>query len=219
MKLTIALVEEQSDAESAVAGTFEAGGTWTVLRCAPPDAPLRGAQIALHVVHVGNAADLCSLLRRRSYTGPILVVSEGTSIEASVAVLEAGADDYLAEPFASAELIARARALIRRASGTFEAVAPIRVAGTTLHLGPQCISLTPTEARVLEVLLRTPNDVVSRVELLRDAFNLTFSPGTNVVDVHISKIRRKLEGTGLRIEKARGTGYRLAGIDSLTCAS
>ncbi len=148
---------------------------------------------------------------------PILVLTARDAIDSRVAALEAGADDYLVKPFAFAELVARITALVRRAGGPRWAPAnelPVvmrddLVVEATGALGVKSASLSPREYALLGCLLRRPGEVVTRAEILREAFGYDFDPGTNVIDVHLTHLRKKLTGFPVTIETVRGAGIRL----------
>jgi two-component system OmpR family response regulator len=135
------------------------------------------------------------------------------AVEDRVAGLDQGADDYLVKPFSFAELAARVRALARRAQpeatrlslGTLE----LDLLRHSAHVGETRLELTQTEFALLATLLRASGDAVSRRELLHEVWGLRFDPGTNVVDVHVNRLRRKLEDAGLAstIRTVRGQGY------------
>jgi DNA-binding response OmpR family regulator len=144
---------------------------------------------------------------------PILVLTARDAIEARVAALDAGADDYLVKPFAFAELVARIAALARRAAGP--RWAPVSDVPLTLRddlmveSGSRTAALSPREYALLGCLLRRRGEVVTRAEILRDAFGYEFDPGTNVIDVHLNHLRKKLAGFPVAIETVRGAGIRL----------
>jgi two-component system, OmpR family, copper resistance phosphate regulon response regulator CusR len=164
-----------------------------------------------------NGLQLAAELRREGVATPILMLTARDSTEDVVRGLDAGADDYLTKPFAFDELVARVRALGRR-SGT-------PAAGGTLHFadveldrgrfhatrGGRDLGLTPREFRLLAYLLERPEQVVGRTELLEKVWDLSFDPGSNVVDVHISNLRRKLEqgGAPRLLHTVRGVGFAL----------
>ena len=164
-----------------------------------------------------NGLQLAAELRREQVRTPILMLTARDSTEDVVRGLDAGADDYLTKPFAFDEFVARLRALGRRA-----AVAPaggvLRVADVELDRsrhratrGGRELALTPREFRLLAYLLERPDEVVTRVELLEKVWDMSFDPGTNVVDVHVSNLRRKLEegGAPRLLHTVRGVGFSL----------
>ena len=144
---------------------------------------------------------------------PVLVLTARDAVESRTAALDAGADDYLVKPFAFAELLARVRALVRRAAGPrwapLEAPGVVVEPDLTVRAGGRSIALSPREHALLAYLVRRRGEVVSRVEVLRDVFGYGFDPGTNLVDVHLTHLRRKLAGTSITIETIRGSGFRL----------
>ena len=156
--------------------------------------------------------------RAARVTAPMLVLSARDRVEDRVRGLDLGADDYLVKPFAFAELLARLRALTRRASAMgLEGDAPLVRGPLTIDsvrrevslFGAQ-LALTPTEISLLALFARRA-DVVTRKELLREVWGYHFDPGTNVVDVHVGRLRKKLEAApgGVRVLAVRGVGYRL----------
>ncbi|HTA84973.1 MAG TPA: response regulator transcription factor [Silvibacterium sp.] len=156
-------------------------------------------------------------LRRRSCPTPILVLTAVGDVNRKIDLINAGADDYLTKPFDLGELIARCKALIRRSRGTAH---PVLTAGTlTLNNVEQIvrqngkpIDLSPTEYRILEYLMYRPRAIVSKRELLEHLYDFTWEHHSNVVEVHVSNLRKKLneQGSGTSpIETIRGRGYRL----------
>jgi two-component system, OmpR family, copper resistance phosphate regulon response regulator CusR len=153
----------------------------------------------------------------RRLGAPVLVLSARRAVETKVAALDAGASDYLAKPFALDELLARVRALLRR--GPAEVAdepgpAPaFRLDGSQRELtlpDGRRVPLSEREFAVLEYLSRTPNQIVSRERILNAVWEYQFDPRSNVVDVYVARLRRKLEPR-VRIETVRGGGYRLLG--------
>lgn len=153
--------------------------------------------------------------RQRDRAQPILVVTAQQAVSTRVRVLDAGADDYLVKPFAFEELVARLRALLRRSGHRRDSLAQIG----QLHLSqdkPEVlvrgrpVRLSPKEHALLEHLSRRRDDVVTRAELLRTVFKYSSDPGTNLVDVHMAHLRRKIAGGGVSIETLRGVGFRLS---------
>jgi DNA-binding response OmpR family regulator len=162
-----------------------------------------------------DGLDLLHWLRQTSQRLPILVVTAQTAIPPRVATLDAGADDYLVKPYAREELVARIRALLRRTSAR-RSSRVLRADELGFRDGnPGQLArqpwprLSPKEQALLDHLLCRRDEVVTRPELLSAVFGYGFDPGTNLVDVHMAHLRRKLEGTGVRIETLRGIGFRL----------
>ena len=146
---------------------------------------------------------------------PILVLTARDAVEARVDALQRGADDYLVKPFAFAELVARIGALARRAGGprwqpAGDAPLVMRDDLVVEAAGKQ-VSLSPREFALLACLLRRRGEVVTRAEILREAFGYDFDPGTNVIDVHLTHVRKKLTGFPIALETVRGIGIRLIG--------
>jgi DNA-binding response OmpR family regulator len=152
-------------------------------------------------------------LRAAGVHVPILVLTARDAVDARVAALDGGADDYLVKPFAYAELVARIGALTRRAGGPRWAPAtdlPLRMRDDlVVESSGKSAALSPREYALLGCLVRRRGEVVSRAEILRDAFGYDFDPGTNVIDVHLTHLRKKLTGFPIMIETVRGAGIRL----------
>jgi len=158
-------------------------------------------------------------LRKRKNTAPILLLSARGEVNERVVGLNAGADDYLPKPFELAELIARVRALTRRSGENNSSV--LRVADLTLDVvthkaqrGGREIELTTREYRLLEFLLRSAGRLCGRMTILEQVWDYDFDPGTNLVDVYISRLREKIDaGFELKLLlTVRGTGYVLKEI-------
>ncbi len=165
--------------------------------------------------------DGLSLLQRLRKAGsgvPVLVLTAKDEKESVVALLNAGADDYVTKPFDLGELIARAKALIRRGKGKSHAVlrvndVEINVADHTVSRSGQPVSLTAMEYRVLEYLAHRQGAVVSKTELLEHLYDFNWERFSNVIEVYISGLRRKLDDAGgdKLIQTLRGQGYILRG--------
>ena len=160
---------------------------------------------------------LIEKLRSARVQIPVLILSAKRSVDDRVKGLQSGGDDYLTKPFAFAELLARVQALLRRASGTAE---PTRlVAGeVTMDLlsrrverSGQAVDLRPREFALLEYLMRHPGRVLSKTMILSHVWGYSFDPGTNVVDVLVSRLRDKVDRGFDRklIHTVRGAGYVL----------
>lgn len=163
-----------------------------------------------------DGLSILRIMRERSHGVPVLILSARGEISEKVEGLNLGADDYLAKPFSIDELAARLRALIRRNSG--EPLIRYRVHDLALDLatravrrGSRRIELTAREFSVLECLMRSPGRVFTRTQLCQHVWEYHFDPETNLVDVYIQRLRRKVddgEETKL-IQTVRGVGYRI----------
>jgi len=157
-------------------------------------------------------------LRAAGIDTPVIILSALGSPDDRVAGLTAGSDDYLVKPFAFAELLARVRLLVR-GRGTGAAVVTVLSCGDLeldllsrkVRRGEMSIDLQPREFRLLEYFLRHVDQVVTRTMLLEGVWDYHFDPGTNVIDVHVSRLRRKLDDGSDRplLHTIRGAGYRL----------
>jgi two-component system OmpR family response regulator len=160
--------------------------------------------------------ETCRRLRGGGVWAPILMLTARTSVEDRVEGLDAGADDYLAKPFALAELLARLRALARRRIAerpTVLEVGALRLDPATHRMwrGPEEIELSAKEFSLLETFMRRPGDVLPREYLLEHAWDFAYENRSNVVDVFVRRLRRKIdEPFGVRsLETVRRAGYRL----------
>ena len=169
-----------------------------------------------------NGMAVLSALRAAGIDTPVMILSALGSADERVAGLTSGADDYLAKPFSFAELLARVRLLLRRSQGSAAVQTRLNCADLDMDLlsrrvrrGERAIDLQPREFRLLEFLLRHVDQVVTRTMLLEGVWDYHFDPGTNVIDVHISRLRRKLDlpGEPPLLHTVRGAGYRLGLAD------
>jgi two-component system OmpR family response regulator len=157
-------------------------------------------------------------LRAAGVRTPALILSALGSVDDRVKGLRAGGDDYLVKPYAFSELLARLEALLRRRSAAPQAATKLRVGdlemdllARTLKRGGQAIELLPREFRLLEFLMRHPGQVVTRTMLLEHVWDYHFDPQTNVIDVHISRLRQKIDKNFPLplLHTVRGAGYML----------
>jgi two-component system OmpR family response regulator len=160
--------------------------------------------------------ELCRRLRRAGVWSPVLMLTARDSIDDRVEGLDSGADDYLVKPFAFAELLARLRALARRG----DAERPAIMAVGDLCLDPATrevtrdavpVPLSAKEFALLETFMRRPGEVLSRLHLLEHAWDFAYDNRSNVVDVYVRRLRRKVDEPFGRksLETVRGAGYRL----------
>jgi DNA-binding response OmpR family regulator len=160
-----------------------------------------------------DGLDVLKELRGARIHVPVLVLTARDAVESRVSALDAGADDYLVKPFAFAELVARIGALTRRAGGPRWApsneVPIVMRDDLVVESDGKSAALSPREYALLGCLVRRRGEVVTRAEILREAFGYEFDPGTNVIDVHLTHLRKKLTGFPIAIETVRGAGIRL----------
>lgn len=165
--------------------------------------------------------EVLRFLRKRGIHAPVLILTAQEEKTTIIEMLNSGADDYLAKPFDLGELIARVKALIRRSKGS--ASPKLHVAGlqidTVLQIvsrGSETIDLSPTEYRILEYLAHRPRAIVSKKELLEHLYDYNWEHHSNVIEAHISNLRRKIsmEGDEPIIETLRHRGYRLRSGDT-----
>jgi DNA-binding response OmpR family regulator len=153
-------------------------------------------------------------LRSRNVTTPVMILTARGEVRDRVEGLGLGADDYMSKPFAMDEVVSRVRALIRRVTG--ESVTLYKVGNLAINLltrevtrAGRKIELTNREFRLLEHLMRIPGQIVTRNQLIERVWEYHFDPGTNLVDVYIQRLRRKIDdaGEGKLIHTIRGVGY------------
>jgi DNA-binding response OmpR family regulator len=218
--LRILVVEDQFKMARAIRRGLEQEG-YSVETCVDGDeAVLRGIQndydaIVLDVMLPGrDGFSVCRELRDRGRWAPILMLTARDGVEDRIRGLDAGADDYLVKPFAFGELLARVRAMVRR--GAPERPTTLSVDDVVLdpatHLvrrGDALVDLTPKEFALLEFLMRHPGEVLSRPRILEHVWDVHYDGFSNVVDVCVGYLRRKLEQPFDRpfIRTVRGVGY------------
>ncbi len=204
--MNILLVEDDPNIANMInKGLSEAGYTVSVA----PDGNM-GFQMAtnhpydLYIIDIMlpgiNGLALCQMLRKAKYNNPILLLTALGTTDNVTTGLDAGADDYLVKPFKFAELLARIRALKRRQTGNFVEENKISLADLVLDLdartvkrGTTEISLTSTEYRMLEYFMKNQRKVISRMDLLENVWGVDFNMATNVVDVYVNYLRKKID--------------------------
>ena len=163
-----------------------------------------------------DGLSLCRRLRSTGVTAPVLLLTARDTVQDKVSGLDLGADDYLTKPFAFAELLARARALLRRGGPQLQA----RLTAADLELDPAThrvcrggneIALTNKEYALLEFLLRNKNRVLTRTAIIEHVWDISYDPMTNIVDAHIRSLRAKMDRdfSPALITTVRGAGYML----------
>ncbi len=164
----------------------------------------------------GNGIQIIQGLRRDGKKTPIVVLTGTKDADVTVRALDAGADDYLTKPIVFTEFKARIRALVRR--GGAQRTESLVVGNVVLNrltrevlVGGVSLSVTPKELALLEHFLMRPKEVVTRTELLEKVWDMTFDPGSNVVDVNVARLRKKLESAAatVSIVARRGQGFVL----------
>ena len=165
-----------------------------------------------------DGLDLIARCRAQGSSVPVLILSARRSVDDRVRGLEQGGDDYLTKPFALAELLARLRNLLRRATPAQRDAARLQAADLQLDLvrrearrGDQLLQLTPQEFSLLEYLCRNAGRVVTRSMILDHVWQMRIDPATNIVDVHIYRLRSKVDHDAAHplIHTIRGVGYVL----------
>ncbi len=163
-----------------------------------------------------NGMELTKGLRAEGITTPIIMVTGHSDTKNKIEVLNSGADDYVVKPFSSEELIARMHSVLRRPTATQPVMHTlgklvVDTAARRAHIGDTEISLTLKEYALLECFLRRPNEVLSREDLYNQVWDFSTLSWSNVLDVHMKNLRKKLEPAehSLRFETIRGAGYRL----------
>jgi DNA-binding response OmpR family regulator len=223
--MRVLVVEDEQKVANALREGLEGEGFHVVLETTGEGAYFRVTTETFDVVLLDlglpgrSGLEILSALRQRGLKTPVLVLTARDTVQDRVIGLDAGADDYLVKPFAFAELVARIRALVRRGRSTD---APKLTAGDlTMDLvtrkvarGARSVELTVREFELLEYLLRLQAQVVSREALARDVWKETSrsTPLDNVIDVHIARLRRKVDTeTDLKlIHTVRGVGFMLS---------
>jgi DNA-binding response OmpR family regulator len=163
-----------------------------------------------------DGLEVLKRLRKSGSHTPVLILTARDEKESVVTLLNAGADDYLTKPFDLGELLARTKALIRRGKGQPSPVLAIgdlelNTVSRSVQRGGKSVTLTAMEYRVLEYLAHRPGAVVSKTELLEHLYDYNWEKFSNVIEVYVSGLRRKLEGSRSRqlIQTIRGQGYIL----------
>ena len=220
---TILVVEDNRDVLAVIAQTLTANG-FAVTRAYDGEMALTTAldtAPALVVLDIGlpkrSGLDVAAELRRRGFRAPVLMLTARDTVSDKVTGLDAGADDYLAKPFDTEELVARVKALLRRATLRADD-AKLRFADLVLdpltrqvQRGDRAIALTQREYALLEYLVKNAGREVTREQITEHVWGQDAEPSTNVVDVYVNYLRKKLDGEGRPplLHTVRGVGYVL----------
>ena len=164
----------------------------------------------------GDGLDLLRGARARGFAAPVIVLTARDELEDKITGLDSGANDYVTKPFVFDELLARIRAVCRKPGES--TTTELRVGDLSLDLltkvanrKGRSIELAPREWVLLELFMRHPGQVLSRSQILNNVWSYSFEPGSNVVDVYVGYLRRKIDLPGMEplIQTVRGVGYRL----------
>jgi two-component system OmpR family response regulator len=220
----ILLVEDDAEAAQHVSNGLRDAG-YTVDQCGDGAAGLAAARAAKYDLLVVDrmlpkldGLGVVAALRQAGVRTPVLVLSALGTIDDRVEGLRAGGDDYLVKPFAFAELLARIEALLRRASGDDRHVGTLRIADLEINTlarrvtrAGRVIDLTSKEFQLLEYLARRAGQTVTRTMLLEAVWNLQFDPQTNLIDVHMSRLRQAIDRdfSPPLLHTIRGVGYSI----------
>jgi two-component system response regulator PhoP len=221
--MRVLLVEDESRVAANIAAALREGPGYAV--DIAPDG-VRGADLACEgsydliildlMVPKLNGLEVLKLIRQERQSAPVLVLTARSEKQSVVALLNAGADDYMAKPFDLGELLARAKALVRRGKGLTNpkvVIGDLQVDTIEKYVELQGlrIEVSPTEYRILEYLVHHPRSIVSKQALLEHLYDYNWERHSNVIEAHISNLRRKLSSphTESCIETLRGRGYRL----------
>jgi two-component system OmpR family response regulator len=219
-KPNILLVEDDQSIADEVRDDLASRG-YTVEHVADGSAALHAVQVLHYDLMIVDrmlpgldGLTVIERVRARNIRVPVLVLSALSAVDDRVRGLKAGGDDYLSKPFAFVELAARVEALLRRPQDSRETVLQVGplfmdLIDRTVRRGERALDLLPREFKLLEYLMRRPGQLVTRDMLLEDVWNYRFLPQTNLVDVHIGRLRRKLDvaGEAPLIQSVRGAGF------------
>ena len=219
----ILIVEDDPETAAAVAAVVRDLGCTPVHRATLEEGVAEAAGdyrviVLDRMLPGGDGVEAMARIKAAGSGALILILSALGRAAQRVEGLEKGADDYLPKPFEPEELRARLRALLRR--GTMQVLdndlmafgdLEIRLKARTVHVKLTHVPVSPKEFELITYFARNAGQLVTRMQLLENVWNLHFDPGTNVVDVHVGRLRRKLEEAGVRgaLHTVRGVGYML----------
>jgi DNA-binding response OmpR family regulator len=223
LEMRVLIVEDESRLAENIATALREGPGFAVDLCHDGEEALLACDAVEYDLIVLDlmlpkkpGSKVLQALRARGSQMPVLVLTAVSEVKSTIELLNLGADDYMTKPFDLGELIARSRALIRRGKGVRQT--SLTYGGLSLDFSAQTVQaknqqvvLSPTEYRILEYLMHHPRKIVSKRELLEHLYDFTWEHHSNVVEAHVSNLRRKLRGATDHavIENVRGRGYRL----------
>lgn len=218
---TILLVEDEEELANEIKAGLEGDGflvrRGSIADAADASGKSNAAMLILdRILEGSDSLHTLEVMRKQGAKIPVLIISASSSVDDIAEGLRAGADDYLPKPFYMAELVARVQAMLRRLgdiSTTRLIVGDLEVdlLEQIAFKGNARLNLLPREFKLLEYFARRPGQLVTRAMLLKDVWHYEFEVETNVIDTHISNLRRKIDDRGLpsRIANVRGLGYML----------
>ena len=221
--MRVLVVEDEIRLAQNIAAAFREGPGYAVDVCHDGEEALLLCEAAAYdlvlldlMIPKLRGQDVVRQLRDRNETTPVLILTAVTGPQSTIALLNLGADDYMTKPFDVGELIARSRALIRRGKGIKTTVLQMGCIRLSLpeqivRVSGQLVDLSPTEFRILEYLIHHPRIVISKRDLLEHLYDFTWEHHSNVIEAHVSNLRRKLRNAtdSTVLETLRGRGYRL----------
>lgn len=226
--MRVLVVEDELRLADNIAAAFREGPGYAVDVCHDGEAALELVRAVAYDLTVLDlmipkvpGKEVLRTLRSRDGVTPVLILTAVSETRSTIDLLNLGADDYMTKPFDLGELIARARALIRRGKNLKQT--SLTMGDVTLNLPEQTVcvrgqivELSPTEYRVLEYMLHHPRKIVSKRELLEHLYDFTWEHHSNVIEAHVSNLRRKLRTAtdSTIVENMRGRGYRLSSEDA-----
>lgn len=225
--MRVLVVEDEVRLAQNMAAAFREGPGYAVDVCHDGEEALLLCEVAAYDLIVLDlmipklvGQEVLRKLRDRKEGTPVLILTAVTGAQNTINLLNLGADDYMTKPFDLGELIARARALIRRGKGLRTTVMQtgcirMNLAEQTVSAGGRLVDLSRTEFRILEYLIHHPRTVISKLELLEHLYDCTWEHHSNVIEAHVSNLRRKLRNAtdSTVLETLRGRGYRLGSLN------
>ncbi|WP_149140527.1 response regulator transcription factor [Gemmobacter caeruleus] len=213
------LVEDTDELAQAVASrlALEGHGVDRAATLADARDLLRAAPYDLILLDIsmpdGDGRDFLAQDRAAGGSVPVIMMTASASVNDRVTTLDRGADDYIVKPFDFAELLARCRAVLRRHAGAADSLRRFAgftydPLGATITVGDETRELRARELRLLEILLSRPGQAYSKAHLIDRLFSFDEMVSDNAIEVYVGRLRRKLEGSGARLETLRGVGYR-----------
>ncbi|MEI9425616.1 response regulator transcription factor [Mesorhizobium sp. Cs1299R1N1] len=224
--MKVLVVEDDAETAEEIVDEFSAAGFDVERAASGPDGLAKAQTQVFDVITLDrllpglDGLSLLEILRRGGIDTPVLVLSALSSVDERIRGLRAGGDDYLVKPFSPAELRARVEVLARRSPDPRLTILRLHdleldLLTRTVRRGSREVDLVPREIKLLEYMLRHANQVVTRAMLFEQVWHYRFDPGTNLVDVHLGRLRRKIDQPGEvpLIHTVRGRGFVLRAQD------